>query len=87
MYNKIMRNGENVEKKPICIETSNGISVFGVNIPYWLIILILLLFIAYMWIENKSPMEVLNLDDEFKFTAVESSPFSATGTPISIKFQ
>lgn len=52
------------EKKKSIFETNNGISIFGINIPFWLIILVLVLFIGYMWMENKTPSDVLSLTFE-----------------------
>jgi ABC-type dipeptide/oligopeptide/nickel transport system permease component len=64
-------------ERKILSETPTGISIFGFHIPYWLIILVLILFIVYMWVENKSPGELLSISlgpEPFSVSSLETSP-------------
>lgn len=71
------------ERKKICYEVNGGISIFGLHIPYWLIILLLVLFIIYMWIEDKSPLEVFSLEDnDFHFSTFDSPYRRSFNTPM-----
>jgi hypothetical protein len=72
---------DSIEKKR-CFETGTGISFFGIHIPYWLIVLILLIFVVYMFVENKTPYEVLSLSFPEPLT-FSSEPLQFLDTSIS----
>lgn len=82
-----MADSNENKKGRFLYDTGSGITIFGIHIPYWLIILLLVLFIVYMWIEDKSPTEVFSLQgDDFRFSTFDSSPVRPLEFPYQFKF-